>query len=171
LLTLYRVNKILRKLFKKEKGLPEYDVKNVAAFYECVSSFYDFLLENVASYKQFFRSANKSLATQRKENRNLLFRPVGLVVLARLYVIFSSREKLADLKRGLALIRWESPGGVFDSILWTGGKIEARADNVVSAVNLCAYLLRQDIEGRTELKNRIAKVTKNPKYKLPPRLL
>lgn len=171
LLTLYRVNKILRKLFKKQRGLPEYDVKNVKAFYEQVTTFYDFLIKNVPSYKRFFILKKSSLLTLRKDNLNLLFRPVGLVILAKLYVIFALREKLEVLKRGIALAKWESPGGVFDSVLWNDGKIEARAENVTAAVHLCAYLFGQDIETKAQLRKRLAKITKSIKYKLPARLV
>jgi len=125
----------------------------------------------VPTFKSYFSTNKISLEALRKNNRNLLFRPIGLILLSQLYVWFSGKGRLSDLAKGLGMLKFDSPGGVFDNVLWSKGKIEARAPNRTAAANLCSYLLNLDIESPGVLRERLATVTKNNSYKLPKRIL
>jgi DNA sulfur modification protein DndB len=127
LLTLYSVNKKLRKIYKRVPKLPEYAPENVERFYAVAKEFYDFLIVEVPSFKSYFSAKKTSLEALRKNNRNLLFRPIGLILLSQLYVWFTAKGRLSDLAKGLGMLKFDSPGGVFDNVLWTKGKVEARA--------------------------------------------
>ena len=171
LLTLYAVNKRLRQLYRRVRGVPEYDPQNVTAFCEVVTTFYDFVVANIPSYHRYFSSKHPSLIAQRKNNRNLLFRPAGLRVLCALYVHFASQDQLPRLAQGLKIMKFESPGGVFDGVLWRDGKVGPRASDRTAAVNLCAYMLGLDIEPTAKLRERLAEVLRNDNYTLPDRVL
>lgn len=168
LLTLYTVNKKLRKLFKRKRGVPEYDASNVAAFYTTASGFYDFVIQHDRSYDEYFVKETTTLAKQRNRNRNVLFRPIGLVLLAQLYVYFNLASKLDVLGKHLNSINFESPGGTFDHILWNAGRVEAKAENRTAAFELCLHLLGE--LGATDQKvlvEKLQKITKDEKYVLP----
>ncbi len=170
LLTLYAVNKKLRKLYHRVPKLPEHAPENVDGFYTVARGFFDFVVANVPDLHTYFVAKKITLASVRKGNRNLLFRPVGLVLVAQLYVWFAAAERLKDLAAGLKKLKFESPGGIFDGLLWNSGKIEARAANRTAAANYCAYLLGLDVEPPDALRERLESITKNQNYKLPKRL-
>ena len=168
LLTLYTANKKLRKLFKRKRGVAEYDRDNVEAFYRIAAAFYDFAIKHEPSYKKFFLSQKTTLGKERKNNRNVLFRPIGVVLLAKLYAHFAHVEKLNVLMDHLGDIQFKSPGGVFDRILWNAGKIEAKAENRTAAFELCLYLLGEtNSAAQVELIEKLKKITKDPHYELP----
>jgi DNA sulfur modification protein DndB len=121
LLTLYAVNKRLRKLYHRARGVPEYDVKNVAGFYDVAATFYDFVIENVPSYHRFFSSKRQNLTAERRNNCNLLFRPAGLRVLAALYVHFVSQDQLPRLAKGLGIMKFHSPDSLRATISVNAG--------------------------------------------------
>ena len=172
LLTLYSVNKKLRKLFKKYRGVPEYATEHVEAFSKISAEFYDFVIHHEPSYTKFFISKTTTLTSERRNNRNLLFRLIGLVLLASLYAYFRNANKLAVLSNNLKRIKFTSPGGHFDRILWNEGKVEARAKNRNAAYELCLYLLgEQDRQGKQNLLTTLKEVTKHPDYELPPPLV
>lgn len=171
LLTLYAANKKLRKLFKKAAKTFDFEEVNVANMYDIAAGFYSFMMKYLPSYRNYFEKPTVTLRKERKDHRNLLFRPVGLVLLAQLYVLFSMADKLNSLKTGLAKIKFRSPGGVFDGLLWINGKVQNRAINRTAALNLCSYLLGIDAETPKALTSRIIEVTGNVEYQLPSRLL
>ncbi|MBI3053624.1 MAG: hypothetical protein HYY77_06210, partial [Betaproteobacteria bacterium] len=172
LLTLYTVNKKLRKLYKRKRGVPEYDLSNVEAFYKIAVSFYDFVIEHEPSYRNYFLTQRTTLANQRRRNRNVLFRPIGVVLLANLYAHFTLAAKIDVLGEYLDDIKFESPGGVFDRILWNAGKVEAKAENRTAAYQLCLYLLGElDMTAQSELVEKLKKITKDPQYALPVRIV
>ncbi len=169
LLTLYAVNKKLRKLFKKQRGVSEYATEHVEAFSKTSMEFYDFVIQHEPSYTKFFISKTTTLASERRNNRNLLFRPIGLVLLASLYAYFRNTNKLEVLGNNLKRIKFTSPGGHFDRILWNEGRVEARPKNRNAAYELCLYLLgEQDRQGKQNLLTTLKEVTKHPEYELPP---
>ena len=171
LLTLYAVNKKLRKLYRRIPKLPEYAQENIEGFYLIAKQFYDFVIREVPTFRAYFGTKKISLEALRTNNRNLLFRPIGLILLSQLYVWFADKGRLSDLAKGLGMLKFESPGGVFDHVLWSKGKVEARAPNRTAAANLCSYLLNLDIESPNILRERLATVTKDNSYKLPKRIL
>ncbi len=168
LLTLYAVNKKLRKLFKKQRGLPEYALEQVEAFARTSADFYDFVIQHEPSYRRFFGSKTTTLAKERRNNRNLLFRPIGLVLLASLYAYFRNANNLDVLTNNLKRIKFTSPDGHFDRILWNEGRVEARAKNRKAAYELCLYLLgEQDRQGKENLLATLKEITMHPDYELP----
>lgn len=172
LLTLYTVNKKLRRLFKKTRGVPEYDVSNVEAFYKIAAGFYDFVIEHEPSYRKYFLTQRTTLAKERRRNRNILFRPIGLVLLANLYTYFTLVAKIDVLGEYLDEIKFESPGGVFDGILWNAGKVEAKAENRTAAYQLSLHLLGElESTAQSDLIEKLKKITKDQAYALPVPLL
>jgi DNA sulfur modification protein DndB len=171
LLALYTVSQKLKRLFHKQHGTRDLDAENVAQFQAIVAAFFDFVIENEPSLKSYFRRGRMSAASERQGNKNLLFRPVGLEVLARLYVHFCSRQRLQKLKEGLRIIKFENPGGIFDGVLWSHGRVLAGAKEKTAAVELCLYVLGELNRSESrELQDSLREITRNPKYKLPNRL-
>jgi DNA sulfur modification protein DndB len=170
LLAVFTVCKRLKKLHRKSRGTPETESANVNSFRDIVFSFFDFSLAHERSLNRYFKGRT-TLEAERKNNRNLLFRPVGLEVLSRLYVHFSLRNNIETYRYGLEQLRFRSPGGVFDMILWNSGRIEATAKAKKAAVELCLYLLRElpakDVMKLTET---LRELTKKQNYSLPARL-
>ncbi len=168
LLTLYTVNKKLRKLFKRKRGVPEYASENVESFYQVATAFLDFVVKHEPSYHKFFVQEKTSLAKERKNNANIIFRPIGIVLLASLYAHFARTEKTDVLAENLRKLAFKSPGGIFDRILWNEGRIEAKAENRIAAFELCLHLLGEcNGTASAELQEKLRKITKNPDYKLP----
>jgi DNA sulfur modification protein DndB len=171
LLTLYSVNQRLRKLWRCPRGRPEYDPENVVAFLAVASGFYDFVIKHVPSFRSYFIDGRTTLGAQRRNNRNLLFRPAGLLVLAQLYVHFTRRDELIRLAEGLERLNFISPGGIFDNVLWKNGKVGPRFSDRTASVNLIAYLLGIDVETSDELLDRLREVLKDRTYTLPGRII
>jgi DNA sulfur modification protein DndB len=171
LLGLYTATKKLKKLFRKEGGTLDSDPKNVVAFQRIVTAFFDFIIEQEPSLRKFFKEGRTSLEAERRNNKNLFFRPVGLEVLARLYVHFHAKTGLNDLAQGLKQINFNNPGGVFDGILWSAGKISASSKERTAAVDLCLYVLGElTPASASELHHRLFEITRKADYKLPPKL-
>jgi DNA sulfur modification protein DndB len=171
LLALFTVCKRLKKLHRKRKGTLETEPNNVNAFREIVCSFFDFSFAHERSLNRYFNDRKTTLEAERTNNRNLLFRPVGLEVLSRLYVHFCLRNNLETYRYGLEHLRFRSPGGVFDMILWNSGRIEATAKAKKAAVGLCLYLLRElSAKDATKLTESLRELTKRQSYTLPPKL-
>lgn len=171
LLALYTVAKKLKKLFRKQRGTLDFEDVNVTQFQKVVADFFDFIIEQEPSLRKYFKDHSTTLERERRDNRNLFFRPVGLEVLARLYVHFVEKSRLSIMKYGLQNLPFECPGGVFDRILWNAGRIEASAKAKNAAVGFCLYMLHQlDQPGETQLTATLREVTKNKDYKLPPKL-
>lgn len=171
LLALFTVCKRLKKLHRKTRGTSETEPDNVKAFRDIVYAFFDFSLAHERSLNRYFNGEKTTLEAERRDNRNLLFRPVGLEVLSRLYVHFSLRNNLQTYQYGLRQLRFRSPGGVFDMILWNSGRIEATAKAKNAAVQICLYLLRElPAKDATKLTESLRELTKKQDYSLPPRL-
>lgn len=167
LLALYTVSKKLKKLFRKQRGTLDFESENVAAFQGIVAGFFDFVIKNERSLKSYFERRT-TLKAERKNNKNLFFRPVGLEVLARLYVYFAIRKKLAVMQYALRNLQFENPGGIFDGILWNAGRIEASAKARNAAVSFCLYMLHElDQSEERQLVTNLREVTKNQHYTLP----
>lgn len=168
LLALYTVSKKLRKLFRKPQGTLDFEPQNVASFQGIVAGFFDFAIENEPSLMSYFKKRRTTLRVERRNNRNLFFRPIGLEVLARLYVHFGIKKKLAIMQYALRNLQFENPGGVFDGILWNAGRIEASAKARNAAVAFCLYLLHElDQQEEKQLLTILREVTKNQDYALP----
>lgn len=172
LLAIYTVCKRLKKLHKKPRGTLESADENILAFQEIVSGFFNFTITHEPSLNRYFQQKNTTLQSERDNNRNLFFRPVGLEVLARLYAYFAAKNDLATLRYALQNFHFENPGGVFDGVLWNAGRIEASEKAKKAGVGLCLYLLHQLTPAHeTELTDTLREVTKKRDYSLPPKPL
>jgi hypothetical protein len=160
----------LKKLFHKQRGTLDFEPQNVTEFQRIVAEFLDFVFEHEPSLRRYFNGSRTTLKRERQDNRNLFFRPVGLEVLARLYVYFAEKNKLPIMEYGLQNLPFKNPGGIFDGILWNAGKIEASAKARKAAVGFCLYMLHQlDQPRETQLVETLREVTKNQNYALRPK--
>jgi DNA sulfur modification protein DndB len=168
LLALYTVTKKLKKLFHKKRGTPDTSPENVSLFQAIVAEFFDYAIAHEPSLNKYFEQKSTALSEERKRNRNLFFRPIGLEILARLYAHFYEYDSLKKLSLGLKRVNFQNPGGIFDGILWSGGRILAGAKEKTAAVDLCLYILGE-LRGKKkkELLNRLRDITNNPNYALP----
>jgi len=168
LLALHTVSRKLRRLFRKPRGTLESAPENVEQFKAVVSAFFDFVIEHEASLNAYFVKGDESLVTERTNNRNLLFRPVGLEVLSRIYAHCHSRDGLQRLAVGLRKLKFINPGGHFESILWNEGRISAGAKEKSAAVDLCLYLMGEINGAQADsLRERLRLITHNQSYELP----
>ena len=171
LLALYTVTKKLKRLFQKKRGTLEAEPDNVNDFQRVVVNFFDFVIKHETSLNKYFVHKRTTLKAERKNNKNLFFRPVGLEVLARLYTHFYSRKNLSRLEDGLNRIKFLNPGGVFDKILWSQGKIIAGTKEKTTAVELCLYILGEvDDRQSKDLLSKLREITKNSACQLPKKL-
>lgn len=167
LLALYTVTKKLKKLFHKKRGTLETEQGNVKNYESIVVGFFDFAIKHEVSLQKYFKQKRTTLEAERKNNRNLLFRPVGLEVLARLYIHFYTRN-LSRLATGLSQIDFSNPGGSFNDILWSKGKIIAGSKEKTAAVELCLYILGEfDVKQSQKLLLKLQEIKRNPAYSLP----
>jgi len=170
LLAIYSVCRRLKKLFRKPRGTLENAPENVAAFQAIVTGFFDFVIENEPSLKRYFRQHATTPASERTNNKNLFFRPIGMELLSRLYVHFQPRGNLAALASGLKTLQFKNPGGILDGVVWNNGKIEASAKARNAALGICLYLLHQTSPAEDSyLTALLQEVRKDLHYSLPPR--
>lgn len=171
LLALYTVTKKLKRLFHKKPRTADTAPENVARLQDIVTAFFDYAVDHETSLNKYFTLKRTTLAEERKNNRNLFFRPIGLEILARLYAHFFAINSLHKLTLGLERVEFRNPGGIFDGILWTGGKILAGAKEKSAAVDLCLYILGE-LHGKEKqgLLTRLREIKKDTSYTLPQRL-
>ena len=100
-----------------------------------VTDFFDYAISHQPSLNKYFKQQSTTLAEERNRNRNLFFRPVGLEILARLYAHFCTSNSLHKLSVGLERMNFLNPGGIFDGILWSQGRILAGAKEKTAAVD------------------------------------
>jgi hypothetical protein len=140
-LAVFTVWKKLLKLFKKPYGTLESDPENVSAFQTIAAKFLDFVIEREPALRRYFIEEKTTPEKERKGNRNLVFRPVGLELLARLYVHFHQGGKLPLFAWALENLQWQNPEGVWDGTVLYRGKIKPKAK--ASALNYVLYLLHE----------------------------
>lgn len=169
LLGLHSTNKILKSLFKKKAKTLGWEIENVDLFYPIIKEFYDFIILNVKEYKYYFTDKTLSINDARKNNAYLLFRPIGLKLLAKLYVFYFKLDGGLDkLKTHMNDIGFIFPDSPLNKVLWNNGKMEAKDANQKIAFDLCIYLLGdlQDVQVPILL-NRYREILKNPDAILP----
>jgi DNA sulfur modification protein DndB len=171
LLGLYSTNKILNKgLFTPKLKVEQWDEKNVEAFQKIVVSFYDYVLLNVPDYNSFFNTKSLSLEEARKENKNIAFRPIGLFLIAKLYVYFFS--DLAVLTKLLSKLSFTMPGSPFNGILWSKNRMLPKSKNQSVAYNLALYLAgKLSKQEATSLLENYREVLDKADIELPSKLL
>jgi DNA sulfur modification protein DndB len=170
LLAVYMVCQKLKKLFTKSPGSLEIAPENIIAFQKMVIEFFDYSIKQEPALHRYFVKAKTTPSKERKGNRNLVFRPIGLEILARLYVHFHLRKKLPILDWGLKNLRWENPGGVLDGTVWLNGKVVPQAKPKTAAVEYVLYLLHEFPDNETPaLLETLREIQNDEKYKLPNR--
>ncbi len=168
LLALYTVVKKLKRLFRKSPQTLDSDPSNVSRLEAIVADFFDYVIDRDTSLRKYFREENTSLSAEREHNRNLFFRPVGLEILARLYVHFKSRNNLPRFAHGMSKIDFLNPGGLFDGVLWRKGKVFAKSKEKAAAVDLCLYVLGElDTVQIESLLKRLREITDDAGFTLP----
>ena len=142
------------------------------SLYKIASEFYDFIIDNIADYQTFFIDLEFDLAAAREQNRNLYFRPVGLKVLAGIYVHFYKKVNgLKSLQKKIPKLSFQMPDSPFNNILWYNGKMKAREANQTLAVELAIYLLDDLPAPRKEkLLENYRQTLEQPRVKLPKKL-
>lgn len=172
LLALYRVNKKLRPLFKKIKGLDLWEEENVKGFQKTVEDFYDFAFNSIKEYKGYFIDKSLALQDARKENKYLLFRPVGLVLIARLYAHFKKINQFEILEKNINKIGFIMPNSPYNKVLWDQGKMEAKVASQTIAFNLTRYLLNEYPKGDVpNLLKKYREITKSNDAELPAKII
>ncbi len=141
LLAIHTVAKKLKKLFHKPRGTLESDPQNVVVFQAIIAAFFDFVIGHEPSLNRYFNDHKTTPEKERKGNRSLVFRPIGLELLARLYVHFQTREKLPVFEWGLKNLEWQNPKGVWDGTVWLNERIQPKAK--AAALEYVLYLLHE----------------------------
>lgn len=169
LLGINNTNKVLRKIFNKKPRSKEWDEENVKIFYSIVEEFYDYAIKSVKDYEAFFVNHKLTIAKARDNNKYLLFRPVGLKLLAGLYVHFHQKVNgLKVLTKKLESISFVLPNSPYNGVLWNNGKMEAKSSNQKLALDLSLYILGEYPESKkSDLLEKYREVMKNEEIELP----
>lgn len=169
LLGLNSVNKILKKLYSKKSGTKQWEEVNVLSFEAIVKKYYDFSIQHVKDYNDFFIKKTLTIPAARLNNSYLLYRPIGLKLFAKLYVHFSQKDDLTFLEKNINKISFVFPDSPFNKILWNNGKMEAKSTNQSLAFNLALYLLHQEVD-QTDLVKKYREILKNETAELPEKI-
>lgn len=172
LLGLHSTNKVLKKLYKKIPKTQEWDEGNVIALKTIVEEFYNFSIQNVTDYKNFFIDKTLDLVDARKNNSYLLFRPIGIKLLAGIYVHYKQKVNGLELmKAKINSLSFICPNSPFNKILWNNGKMEAKEAAQKLALELSLYLLDElPIEREGALLIKYREALKSPDISLPAKL-
>jgi DNA sulfur modification protein DndB len=129
LITLHTVNKHLKKLYRIPNGSKQNDSYNIDSFYQIVSSFYDFIFNNLEEYKAYFFESTLTLEQARSNNSHLLFRPIGLILVAKIYVYYKLKGIEINEMSELNNLSFVFPSSHLENILWTGGNMDVKQKN------------------------------------------
>ena len=172
LVTLHTVNKHLKKLYRIPNGTKQNDVANINAFYKIVTDFYDFIFNNLNDYKSYFVDKILTLETARQRNSYLLFRPIGLVLIARIYVFFKGNNLDLENMKKLNDLSFIFPGSHLESILWNNGNMDVKAKNQNLGYDLTLYILNKFPSSKDDsLLNTYKNVLKNTDANLPDKII
>jgi DNA sulfur modification protein DndB len=163
LLSLVSINKILFRStnYKDSKYTsPSFEIRE--QLYKLAEEFYNYITENINDYKSFF-SGKRKLENFRNSEKlkplNLLYLPIGLDLIAEIYVHFKRQDKLHQLKPLINKLNFDLYTGEFTNIFFNPVQ-----NRVITAFkpfkkNLALYLLGEELKvSETELKKGLAKV-------------
>lgn len=136
LLTLCAVAKLIKPSNIKSTNWNDVDVNSL---YKTVTDFLDFMINNVNEYRSCFIETSQQISYYRSENPNMLFRPIGLILLSKLYIYFKNIDDLDYLQQNINKIDFNLPGRHYNLIVWNRGRIEATNQDVAYLLTL--YLL------------------------------
>ena len=106
------------------------------------------------------------LAQLRENNYHLLFRPIGITLLVRIYAHFSKIDELDYLSKNLEKIDFTFPNGQFNKVLWNKGKLDTKSTAQTLAFHLALYLLNR-YEKIDKLKKSYQELLKDEYVELP----
>jgi DNA sulfur modification protein DndB len=168
LLAVFTVCQKLKKLYHKPRGTLESSIENVIAFKKLAIDFFEYVIEREPALRRYFIMRKTTPKAERKGNRNLVFRPIGLELLARLYVHFHLRKRLPVFDWALKNLRWQNPGGVWDGTVWQHKKIQPKPKT--AALNFVLYLLHELPDSKAPaLLNDLREYRNDDAYELPKR--
>ena len=172
LLGLFNTCKILRSLYKKAKNTHEWEEINAVGFYEVVEDFFNCITSGINDLRLFFIEKKLTIKSARAKNKYLLYRPIGLKLIAKIYVFYYKNNKIDSFLSDINKISFVFPDSPYDKILWNQGKMEVRGKNQKLAYQLSLYLLNnlQDIEVN-DLLQIYREVLKNQEVELPEKIL
>lgn len=160
----------LKPLYKKIKNTDEWDEKNIAALKTIVFDFFDTVIAVIPEYKKFFIEKTIKLDSLRKDNNYILFRPIGITLLAKLYQFYIKNKSKEEFIQNITKINFIAPKTDLDKILWNNKKMEAKSTNQSLAFNYVLYLLGDKVD-ETKLLKDYRQVLKNDNIDLPKRKL
>ncbi|WP_036156542.1 DNA sulfur modification protein DndB [Maribacter forsetii] len=168
LIALHTVNKHLSKLYKIPRGEKGNDKVHVDAFYKIAENFYSFVFENLDEFSNYFIKNEITIKQARENNSHLLYRPIGLVLIAKIYVNFITSEIDLDKFKNLNKLSFIFPESHLNGILWNSGKMDVRMKNQNLAFHLTLYMLNEYAKDKTDdlLKN-YREILKNEDAILP----
>ena len=171
LLTIDRVVKILKPLHigGRLKLWQDTDLNKLT---EIVNDFFDIVFKEIDEYKSYFIHKNTELVVNRYKQPNLLFRPIGLTLLARIYKFFKLRNEIGYFKDHINKIDFSLPGIHFNGVVWNNGRMETKYQTVAYLLSL--YLLNRldqdETHGVDGLEAKFDLATKNSR-KLPQKVV
>jgi DNA sulfur modification protein DndB len=138
LLTLCSVAKLIKPDTIKNQGWQDADIDTV---YSESVEFIDFIVNNIDEFKDYFTTKEHVLKYFRTDNPNILFRPIGLILLAKIYCYFKKSNELEYLKGNINKLDFSLPGNHYNLIVWNRGRIETKYQDVAYLLTL--YLLNR----------------------------
>jgi DNA sulfur modification protein DndB len=134
LLTLVKVSKVISKLsFRQAK--PIYSTENIQEVYSNVSEFFDILFDNIVGLEESL--GNKNLTQKlRQESHQSFMRPIGLEILANLYILGKKDEQLSKFKMGIKTCDLSLKSIFFNNIIFINNKVATK--NKILSLNLLA---------------------------------
>lgn len=159
LLSICSIVKLLKPKIIKNRGWRDEDVHVV---YTCVTDFMDFVIVNIDEYIKYFVTKEHDLEYFRDTNMNLLFKPIGLTLLAKVFSYFRDANNLEYLKDNINKVDFSLPGKHYNLIVWNKGRMEAKYQGVAYLLTL--YLLDklppEDLNGDNGLISKFELATK-----------
>lgn len=164
LIGLYKLIKKLSKLIKTNKNISQESDNNVLELTEITNDFLDFIFTNITDYKNYFILNSIELKDTRINNSFLLFRPVGLNLIGRLYVYFYHNLEYFKIK--INLISFIFPHCPLNKVIWNEGKMDIKKENI--SFQILLYILNQlnEVE-ESNLLSEYKIIMKNPYVLLP----
>ncbi len=171
LITLHTVNKHLKKLYRLPNGTKPYDSQNIDAFFEITKTFYDFIFNNLTDYRNYFIDSTLTLEQARNNNSHLLFRPIGLVLITKIYVYYKLKDINIEEMSRLNNLSFVFPESHLQNILWNNGSMDVKQKNQNLAFDLTLYKLNKFPANKEEnLLNTYRSILKNIEVILPDKI-
>lgn len=123
LLTVVDVCRKLRKLVTLQRRVPAWDPTNVEALLGVVSQFITFLMKNVPQLKACLENGRPSIHTMRETRRHLLFRPIGMILIADAYATCKRRARLTEYATWLGSHDLSLAAPLFRNVIWEHNRV------------------------------------------------